>query len=322
MGKYVRKLMIVCMVFMLFMTSFCFSKSKRIQASGVRIKGIPVFDQYPELPTGCESTALAMLLNWGGVDISKFEIVERLPKGSKVREIDGQAVGANPDFQFVGDPYSEEGSFGVFEGPILHTIDQIMPGRAVDLTGKSFQTILDVIQTGKPVMAWTTINQQKTYHSISWVDEEGEQIDWYRYEHAVVIVGFDEDHVIVNDPYTGQEEVYDRELFKENWRSMGRRSVTLKMDDKDLQPPEELEWKSFSQPRKTASKSKKGNESSAVLIKGEKNPRRSNIKEKSKNRKVKSKTVEENAYTNQSISLWKQITNTRTVAINALKILW
>lgn len=193
------------------------------------ISSVPVFNQYPELPTGCEATSLAMLLNWGEVKVSKYDVVDALPKGEKVRLIDGKWLGANPNDEFVGNPYSDDGSFGVFEGPILKTIEMIAPSRGVNLTGLEFEDLLDIVRTGKAVMAWTTIKQKQTYLSKTWTDKNGQTIDWYCNEHAVVITGFDADNVIVNDPYTGKVEHYKRDLFEFNYKSMGKRAVTLEI---------------------------------------------------------------------------------------------
>lgn len=192
-----------------------------------KVNGIPVFNQYPELPTGCEATALAMLLNWGGVTVDKYDVVDALPKGEKVRLVDGEWLGANPDVEFVGDPYSDDGSFGVFEGPILATIEKLASCKGVNLTGLAFESVLDFIRSGKAVMAWTTIEQKPTYLSKTWTDENGIIIDWYCNEHAVVITGVDSAHIIVHDPYTGKEEYYQRDLFERNWESIGKRAITL-----------------------------------------------------------------------------------------------
>ncbi|GAA0604930.1 hypothetical protein GCM10009001_22720 [Virgibacillus siamensis] len=195
----------------------------------MKINGVPTLYQYPELPTGCEATALAMLLNWAGVNLSKYDVADALPKGDEVRFVNGEWLGANPDLLFVGDPYSDEGSFGVFEGPILQTAEKYMPGKTVDLTGQSFAALLDIVRAGTPVLAWTTLEQKQTFHSKTWTDADGNVIKWHQFEHAVVIIGADEEDVIVNDPHTGQEEHYNRVLFEKNWASMGGRAVTLDM---------------------------------------------------------------------------------------------
>lgn len=194
----------------------------------IKIPDVPTICQHPDMPTGCEATALTMLLNWGGKKLTNHEVVKALPKGDRVSLIDGVWRGGNPFIEFVGDPYEDEGSFGVFEEPILKTIDAFMPHQGVDLTNQPFDKLLEIVQRGKPVMAWTTIDQQTTFHSKTWTDQDGQTIKWHRYEHAVVIVGFDDEDIIANDPTTGKEEHYNRELFERNWASMGKRALTLK----------------------------------------------------------------------------------------------
>lgn len=194
----------------------------------MKIKGVPNICQHPEMPTGCEATSLTMLMNWNGKALTNHEVVKAMPKGDKVQLIDGEWHGGNPNKEFVGDPYEDDGSFGVFEKPILETIDVFLPNQGTDLTNLPFAELLEIVRSGEPVMAWTTIDQKTTFHSKTWSDSEGNTIKWHRYEHAVVIVGVDSENIFANDPTTGKEEKYNRELFERNWASMGRRAVTLK----------------------------------------------------------------------------------------------
>lgn len=194
-----------------------------------KINDVPVICQHPDMPTGCEATALTMLLNWHGLSLDNHAVAEALPKGEKVALIDGHWRGGNPEHEFVGSPYEDEGSFGVFEKPILGVIEKFLPGLGFDMTNQPFAEIRAMVRSGKPVMAWTTIDQKTTFHSKTWIDKKANTIEWHRFEHAVVIVGFDDASVIVNDPTTGKEETYNRNLFERNWASMGKRAVTLKI---------------------------------------------------------------------------------------------
>ncbi len=107
-----------------------------------------------------------MLLSWGlGKDVSKYAVADALPKGDKVHRAGDGWKGPNPNKAFVGDPYtdSDDGSYGVFQGPILEALDAFMPGRGVDLTGEPFDVLLDVVRAEKPVLAWTTLEQRQTF---------------------------------------------------------------------------------------------------------------------------------------------------------------
>ncbi|HLS09860.1 C39 family peptidase [Lentibacillus sp.] len=216
-------------------TIFFIASSKKTFAPkrNVKITGVPLYYQYPDLPTGCEATSLAMLLSWGrGEPVDKYEVADALPKGDKVRKVDGEWKGTHPNKAFVGDPYtdSDDGSYGVFEGPILETIETFMPDCGIDLTGQPFSSLLDIVRSGKPVMAWTTLEQRETFYGKTWTDDDGDVIDWYENEHAVVLVGVAGNQVIAYDPHTGQAEYYERKLFERNWESMGGRAVTLSTD--------------------------------------------------------------------------------------------
>lgn len=188
---------------------------------------VPVIGQFPELPTGCEATALTMLLKWGGIRVSKQEVADRLPKGPGPDFHTELPIGANPEERFIGDPYSING-FGVFEKPILRMINQYAPSAAINLTGGEFSLVEKMIDHRYPVMAWVTIEMQPTYISRTWYDAEGNQIRWKAREHAVIIVGYTEQSVIVNDPYTGKKEYYERDVFIQRWVEMGRRAVSMK----------------------------------------------------------------------------------------------
>lgn len=193
------------------------------------IDGVPVIGQYPMLPTGCEATALTMLLQWAGVHVSKEEVADRLVKEPLPFEMEGRLLGGHPNRGFVGDPYTQE-SFGVFHKPIAATLDTFLKGRADDRTGLSFTELLALIDEGRPVVVWTTIELKEPRVVQSWDDagDSGERIDWKSPQHALVLIGYEEEFVVVNDPHTGSTERYPRELFQTRWKQMGGQAVTLR----------------------------------------------------------------------------------------------
>ena len=194
-----------------------------------RIDGVPVILQYPLLPTGCEATALTMLLNWAGIAVEKHEVADALVKEPNPFEEAGEWKGGNPYRAFIGDPYSKE-SYGTFHGPIASLLDQYLPGRADDLTGTTFEGLLSVIDAGKPAVVWATIEMKEPRHTTSWRDirDPGTEIRWLSPEHCMTLVGYDDSRVIINDPHTGKEESYARELFQQRWEQLGRQAVTVK----------------------------------------------------------------------------------------------
>lgn len=193
-----------------------------------KIPGVPVIGQYPVLPTGCEATALTMLLQWAGLQVEKEQVADALVKEPNPFEEDGVWRGGHPNRAFIGDPYDKD-SFGVYHGPIAVAVDHFLPGRAHDITGCTFEELLGVIDAGKPVIVWATIEMKEPRHTKSWQDihDSGRVINWLSPEHCMTMIGYTPEHVIINDPHTGGTESYERNLFRTRWEQLGRQGVTL-----------------------------------------------------------------------------------------------
>ena len=65
----------------------------------------PTFNQFPEYPTGCESVALYLLLNFYEVNVSVEDIVSNLKKGPLPYKNNGQVLGGNPEIEFIDYDY-------------------------------------------------------------------------------------------------------------------------------------------------------------------------------------------------------------------------
>lgn len=188
------------------------------------ISNVPFINQYPDYPTGCESVALTILLNYYGINVTPADIVNRLPKGNILYTKDGKTYGGNPEIEFVGDPRTKN-SFGVYEKPIAQIANQYKPGIKI-ATGTEFSEILKIVATGKPVMVWTSINLATAYISSSWIYEPtGETIYWKANEHAVVVIGYTDDKVIISDPVDGKMKYQSLSIFKERYNYFGKRAL-------------------------------------------------------------------------------------------------
>lgn len=192
----------------------------------VEVEAIPVIGQMPELPTGCEATAATMLLQWAGVDVTKEDIANSLVKGPAPKSMDGILYGANPNRAFVGDPFSIYG-YGVFHEPIADVLNTYLEGSVHDATGISFKNLLKILSSGRPVIAWATIDMKEPRVSKTWYDEYGNEVVWKTPEHALVLVGYTKNQIIAHDPYTGSKVYYPISAFESNWEAMGRQAVTV-----------------------------------------------------------------------------------------------
>ncbi len=180
------------------------------------------YNQFPKYPTGCESVALYILLKYNKVNVNVLDIVNNLKKGELPYTVGGVTYGGNPEKEFIGDPKTNY-SYGAFNGPLKDVANMFKPG-IVSKKGWDFKNVTDLLDRNIPVMAWVTINLSKPYISRTWIYKEtGEEIKWISGEHAVVIIGYEENSVVVSDPYTGTIRNFDKNLFIERYNYLGKR---------------------------------------------------------------------------------------------------
>lgn len=188
------------------------------------ITGVPFINQYPDYPTGCESVALTILLNYYGVVVTPDDVITALPKGSVPYTKDGVTYGGNPEVEFIGNPYSLH-SYGVYERPLAEVANKFKPGITI-ATGTSFDEILKIVGTGRPVIVWTSMYLAAPYISTSWIYEPtGERIYWKANEHAVVIIGYTPNEVIISDPIGGQMKYQSISIFRERYNYYGKKAL-------------------------------------------------------------------------------------------------
>ena len=194
--------------------------------STFKIIHVPLINQFPELPSGCEIVATTMLLNWYGYKVDKLLLAHSIKTSPLPTYKNGTLYGTDPNESFIGDPFSKN-SYGVYHKPIIDLINEYTNNEAKNLTGSSFDIILDTIKANKPVIMWATIDMKDPSITKTWETNNG-TFSWIAPEHAYLLIGFDETNVIVNDPYDGIEKYIDKELFKSRWESLGNQAVSLK----------------------------------------------------------------------------------------------
>lgn len=193
-------------------------------ANSFYITGVPFINQYPDYPTGCESVALTILLNYYGVLVTPDDIINTLKKGSLPYNKNGVIYGGNPEIEFIGSPYSLN-SFGVYEQPIAEVANKFKEGITI-ATGTEFDDILKIVGTGTPVIVWTSMGLAAPYISTSWTYEPtGEKIYWRANEHAVVLIGYTPDKVIISDPIGGQMKYQSLSIFRERYNYYGKKAL-------------------------------------------------------------------------------------------------
>ncbi|RKN86689.1 C39 family peptidase [Paenibacillus ginsengarvi] len=187
----------------------------------------PVVKQLPELPPGCEIVSLTMLLHYYGVNKSKMELVKEMVKDpTPAKWENGQIVyWGNPNTGYVGDVTGKSRGFGVYHSGLFPTLKDNVP-TAVDLTQSDFDVIERQIANGFPVIVWTTIDYAVPKKWVTWDTPIG-PIETTFMEHAVLMVGYDEQHVYVNDPLSGKKShPIAKQQFLATWEAMGKQALS------------------------------------------------------------------------------------------------
>lgn len=189
------------------------------------INNVAKINQYSiGYPTGCESVALTILLNYWGVNASVADVVSILPKGDKPYYQSGIKYGGNPYLEFIGNP-TDAYSYGVYDIPIENVANNFKSG-IINGRGKSFSEILNIVKEGRPVIVWSSMNNGIPHYTNSWIYKPtGEKINWLADLHAIVVVGYTETQVITTDSLTGTIRYFNKNTFESRYNAFGKRAL-------------------------------------------------------------------------------------------------
>jgi uncharacterized protein YvpB len=202
------------------------SNSEQTQVENGKLIDVPHIQQMPELPRGCEVTSLAMLLQYAGVTVDKMTLADEI---TTIPFRDANGLRGNPNDGFVGDIYSfDNPGYGVYHAPIAALAETYLPGRIIDLTGGSIDSVYNMIDKGSPVWVITNsrFSQLPESEFTTWHTSSGEIQITYR-EHSVLVVGYDENNVYLNDPLAEQPYIsVPRDSFEASWIQMGKQAIS------------------------------------------------------------------------------------------------
>ncbi|MFC5985677.1 C39 family peptidase [Marinicrinis lubricantis] len=186
--------------------------------------------QHPELYNGCEITALTMVVNDYGVAKNKLSLASELRSDHTPIAMDqhGRIIEwGNPEEGFVGDITGKNMGLGVYHGPVLELMKTYIP-TAQNLTGEPFEVLEQYVSGGAPVMVWTTVSFTVPQADgwVTWDSPTGEVKATFQM-HTVVMVGYDDQHVYVNDPQTGEQaKKIKKAAFMDTWEAMGKQALS------------------------------------------------------------------------------------------------
>ena len=189
-----------------------------------KIENFPLINQYPKYPTGCESVALTMLLRYYGISVTPDDVINKLAKESLPYYENGTKYGGNPEVGFVGNPYVKA-SYGVYEKPIAAVANQFKSGIQIK-NNYPFSEVLNLVSNRIPVMVWSSMNLSVPYISTSWVYKPTmETISWKANEHAVILIGYQGNIVVIADPIGGEIKTYPKSTFEDRYNYYGRKAL-------------------------------------------------------------------------------------------------
>ena len=194
-----------------------------------KIIDAPFISQLPHYPTGCESVATVMALQYAGVNISVDTFIDQyLPITPLNSLID---VDFDPYVTFGGNPRTMDG-YGCYAPAIKTALDNILTKYyfTVDvLNGESLPSLCSkYIDNNIPVILWATMEMRTPWISKTWTAWTGREIQWVAPEHCLLLVGYDDYFYYFNDPRDSKARTYYRkEVVDRAYKAQGAQAITI-----------------------------------------------------------------------------------------------
>lgn len=190
---------------------------------------VPAICQYPELPTGCESVAATMVLQYYGVDISPGEFVlSWLEYSEDFYTSNGELYGPDPNKVFAGNPFTNN-SYGCFATPIVNAVNRNSRDcTAQKITNRSLEELcVEYIDNDKPLLIWATMSMRESSAGKSWYLEDGSVFTWTAHEHCLVLVGYNDNYYFLNDPMSGSTVAYQKNIVEKRFKELGKQAIYI-----------------------------------------------------------------------------------------------
>lgn len=208
-------------------------------ASSGKITVSKVYNQYTDcnMASGCESVSAVMGLQAKGVSITPKEFVDSyLPKGA----FNPSGESCSPYEKFIGTPYGGQNEslkgLGCFPPVIVNAVNSCLKAKnntsfqAVDKTGTSLTDLCKMTDQGIPIIIWGNIKNQANnstgqYKYSAYGSYSGGT--WKPGEHCMLLIGYDNNNVIVADPDMGKQMTYQKSTFEGFFNNRGKMAVAL-----------------------------------------------------------------------------------------------
>lgn len=187
---------------------------------------VPLENQMPDLPNGCEVTSLSMLLNYYGIKVSKNELAETIQHVDSFT--DGGKYRGNPHQGFVGHMTIANAGWCVYNEP-LYNVARKYTSHIENITGSNFLSLLKLVSNGHPVMIITTTTFNKVNNMQTWDTNTG-KVNVTPSSHACVITGYSKPKkvVYVNNPYGYKNQPVNWKNLQASYNQQGRQALYIR----------------------------------------------------------------------------------------------
>lgn len=212
----------------------------------VLIEDFPVISQYPELPTGCEITCGAALLQYLGFDADKVALCDMFMRQNDNFYMDDRNIlhGPDPEYSFAGDPRGH--GYGCYEKVIADALNSYFMSEgesekyeAVTLPGLNTADMEKLLDKGVPVIVWASGEMEVYRYSdqSKWViTGTTREVEWLGNSHTLVLVGYDQNaYYFMDCGETSAIVPYSKEAFSLRFAEHGRRACAVKIKGKDIE---------------------------------------------------------------------------------------
>lgn len=187
---------------------------------------VPLENQMPDLPNGCEVTSLSMLMNYYGIKVSKNELAETIQHVDSFT--DGGKYRGNPHQGFVGHMTIANAGWCVYNEP-LYNVARKYTSHIENITGSDFLSLLKLVSTGHPVMIITTTTFNKVNNMQTWDTNTG-KVNVTPSSHACLITGYSKPKkvVYVNNPYGYKNQPVNWKNLQASYNQQGRQALYIR----------------------------------------------------------------------------------------------
>lgn len=181
--------------------------------------------------TGCESVTAVMFLQYLGCKLSIYDFIDNYLEKEDFVEKDGVLYGPNPYEKFVGNPYKED-AMGCYAPVIQKAMQEILGDKylVLDETGRDLPYLIHTyVDNDMPVALWATIDLRDIIVGPSWkLTGSGKDFTWLSNEHCMLLVGYDEEHYIFNDPWNNNGVIaYDKATVEDRFVKQHKQAVSV-----------------------------------------------------------------------------------------------